>query len=210
MSCFCVLFSIPRGLPLPLKGPALALFDFVLVQDFLLHSLSQLLPAQVHLALVQTSPSFHILRVFLHSDNWPVLHFFSRPSWYSLLCFGVLHSLILQHSFSYHQLRCFSFDIQLQGASLHSSSLNNFFQMLFLFPLFCHFGRLLASFPLLLLSQSANNPILYGGLALAFFQGHLLGAFNYSFNNFVFLLPLFASFAFFSFFPSFLFRASAW
>ena len=34
-----------KGSPLPLKAPLLLSFDFVLVQDFLLHSLSQLLPA---------------------------------------------------------------------------------------------------------------------------------------------------------------------
>ena len=59
-----------KGSPLPLKDPSLALFDFTLVQDFLLHSLSQLLPAYVDLALVQLSQFFHFFRVFLHSETW--------------------------------------------------------------------------------------------------------------------------------------------
>ena len=38
---------------------------------------------------------FHLFRVFLHSEIWPFLHFFSRPSWYFLLTFGFSHPFTL-------------------------------------------------------------------------------------------------------------------
>ena len=86
--CSSCVLSPYKGVTSACKCPFLDLFDFVLVQDFLLHSLSQLLPAQVHLALAQTSPFFHLFRVFLHSGIGPFLHLFNRPSWYFLLFFG--------------------------------------------------------------------------------------------------------------------------
>ena len=132
---FLLLRTLFHSVASAFEGPFIALFDFVLVQDFLFHSLRQVLPAKIHLTLVQSSPSFHLFCIFHH-----------------LAFLSFLHWTIQSFTLAPCDLRTFTtssgtfFVLHPTLRSFHSSSFKQVIQMLFIFPLFYHLVAFLLTF----------------------------------------------------------------
>ena len=163
----CTFFH-SNGLPLPLKAP------FLFSSTLYLSRTSSSILSTIFIQHGSISLEFSLLQLFISSVSPPqrCSAFPSFLQWTILALSSLLwivHPLALWHSFIYHQLRCFSYDIQLPGSCLPFFFFQSSHQNVAPLPIVLPFGRLLASFPFLLHSQSASNPIFVWGFALQSF-----------------------------------------